>query len=465
MSVKREDFGDDFTWGVSSAAFQIEGSHDADGKGLSIWDVFAARSRNIKGGHNAQIACDFYKNYREDVNLVKKLSIPNFRFSISWPRVMPEGTGVVNQKGIDYYDRLTDYLLERGITPWVTLYHWDLPNALERKGGWTNRDIVNWFADYSALCAQRLGDRVDNWMMMNEPSVFTGAGYFLGIHAPGKRGVRNYVKAIHHATLATAEGARAIRSICPQANIGTTFSMTHIEPATGYEKDVMAAKRVDTLLNRTFIEPLLGHGYPFSDLPFLSRMQKYIFPGDEKKLSFDFDFIGLQCYTREIVRSSWLVPYIGASLVKAIKRDVPVTDMKWEVYPQSIYHLLHKLNTYDNMPKIMVTENGAAFPDIISNGQVYDLLRTEYIQRHLSELLKAKQEGCKVDGYFVWTLTDNFEWAEGYHPRFGLVHVDFDTQQRIVKHSGLWYKSFLEGNSTIINNYDYEDTLCSSRHR
>lgn len=438
-------FGDDFKWGVSTAAFQIEGAHDTDGKGLSIWDVFTAKKGRIKAGHHAQVACNFYNSYKDDIGLLTELNIPNFRFSLSWPRIMPNGLHPVNQKGIDYYNRVIDFLLENGIDPWVTLYHWDLPHELELKGGWTNRDSINWFSDYTELCARHYGDRVQNWMVMNEPSVFTGAGYFLGIHAPGKRGITNYLKAVHHVTMATAAGGVILKDLLPNANIGTTFSCTHIEPASQKEKDIAAAHRVDTLLNRSYIEPILGMGYPQKDLPVLNRMDAYMKSGDEKNMAFDFDFIGLQCYTREIVKSSFFTPYVGAALVKAEKRKVPLTDMKWEVHPPALYHILKKFDAYNGIKNIIITENGAAFPDTVTNGSVNDQLREQYIREHLQEVLRAKQEGINVNGYFVWTLTDNFEWAEGYHTRFGLIHIDFATQQRIIKQSGLWYRDFLAG--------------------
>ncbi|TRW23817.1 beta-glucosidase [Flavobacterium zepuense] len=446
LDLRKSQFGEDFLWGVSTAAFQIEGSHDADGKGLSIWDVFASKKGRIKGGHHALTACDFYTSYTTDIQLLKELNIPNFRFSVSWSRIMPNGTGEINQAGIDYYNRVLDCLTEHGIEPWVTVYHWDLPHALELKGGWTNRDCVTWFADFAAVCAQHFGNRVKHWMVINEPSVFTGAGYFLGIHAPGRRGFTNYLKAIHHVTLATTAGAKALRAGMPDATIGTTFSCTHIEPATQSRRDLAAAQRVDTLLNRTFIEPILGMGYPEADFPVLKKLQRYMLPEDNDNMAFDFDFIGLQCYTREVVRASMFTPYIGAALVKASNRKVPTTDMGWEVYPPTMYHLLKKFGEYKNIKKIIITENGAAFPDVVANGEVNDAQRTQYIQDHLEQLLKAKAEGVNVQGYFVWSLTDNFEWAEGYHARFGLVHVDFDTQQRTVKQSGRWISEFLSDN-------------------
>jgi beta-glucosidase len=441
--LNKNQFGDDFLWGVSTAAFQIEGAHDADGKGSSIWDVFTSQKGKIKNGHHAITACDFYNSYQTDIDLIRELNIPNFRFSISWPRIMPTGVHPVNQAGIEYYNKIIDSLLAAGIEPWVTLYHWDLPHALETKGGWTNRESVSWFSQYVDVCAQYFGDRVKNWMVINEPSVFTGAGYFLGIHAPGKKGITNYLKAMHHVTLATAAGAKILRNKIPDANIGTTFSCTHIEPATQNQKDIEAAKRVDTLLNRTFIEPILGLGYPQADLPVLKKLNNYILEDDLNNLSFDFDFIGLQCYTREVVKAAMLIPYIGAELISAEKRNVISTDMGWEVYPPALYHVLKKFNEYKGIKKIIITENGAAFPDLLTNGKVYDIKRTHYIQDHLEQILKAKKDGLNVEGYFVWSLTDNFEWAEGYNARFGLIHVDFETQQRTIKHSGLWFKDFL----------------------
>lgn len=441
--LNKNQFGEDFLWGVSTAAFQIEGAHDSDGKGSSIWDVFTSQKGKIKNGHHALTACDFYNSYQNDIDLIRELNIPNFRFSISWPRIMPTGVHPVNQAGIDYYNKIIDSLLASGIEPWITLYHWDLPHALEVKGGWTNRESVNWFSEYVEVCAQYFGDRVKNWMVINEPSVFTGAGYFLGIHAPGKKGITNYLKAMHHVTLATAAGARILRNKVPEANIGTTFSCTHIEPATESAKDVEAAKRVDTLLNRTFIEPILGLGYPQKDLPVLKKLNNYILEDDLNNLDFDFDFIGLQCYTREVVKSSILTPYIGAELVSAEKRNVISTEMGWEVYPPALYHVLEKFNKYDKIKKIIITENGAAFPDTVTNGKVFDIKRTHYIQDHLEQILKAKKNGLNVEGYFVWSLTDNFEWAEGYNARFGLIYVDFETQKRTIKNSGLWFKDFL----------------------
>lgn len=436
-------FGEDFIWGVSTAAVQTEGACDVDGKGESIWDTFTTKKGKILNGHHHRTATDFYNRYQTDIDLIKQLNIPNFRFSIAWSRILPNGTGEVNQEGIAFYRRVIQYCLDNGVEPWITLYHWDIPQALEQKGGWTNREVVGWFAEYVKVCTDAFGDLVKHWMVMNEPAVFTGAGYFLGIHAPGRKGLKNFLPAIHHAVLCMAEGGRLIRKALPHAEIGTTFSCSWVEAYTNKPKDVAAAVRVDALLNRMFIEPVLGLGYPVADFPILKGLEKYILPGDIENAKFDFDFIGLQNYTREIVKYSFFTPYINASLVKAEKRNVPITSMKWEVYPESIYHILKKYDQYPQIKKIYLTESGAAFKDEVVDNQVTDPRRLEYLQQYLAQVLKAKNEGSKVNGYFIWTLTDNFEWAEGYHPRFGIIYIDFETQERIVKASGLWYADLL----------------------
>ena len=438
-------FGNNFEWGVSTAAFQIEGAHDADGKGESIWDAFTAKKGKVRNDHHAKTACDFYNNYKADIDLVKQLNIPNFRFSISWTRILPNGTGEVNMAGIEYYNQVINYCIEKGVEPWVTVYHWDLPQTLEDKGGWTNREVIKWFTNYTEVCASYFGDRVKHWMVMNEPSVFSGAGYFFGIHAPGRTGIKNFLPAIHHIVLSMVAGAKKLRTMLPGAVIGSTFSCSYIEPYSDSKRNVAAARRADALVNRLFIEPILGLGYPISDIPVLKGLEKFYQPGDEQNITFDFDFIGLQNYTREIVKYSFFTPYVGATLVKAGSRKVPTTTMGWEVYPPAIYHILKKFDAYPEIKKILITENGAAFPDEVIDEAVHDAKRTDYIRENLAQILKAKQEGCKVEGYFVWTLTDNFEWAEGYHPRFGLIYVDFETQKRIIKSSGHWYADFLKG--------------------
>lgn len=443
-SIQKSDFGVDFQWGLSTAAFQIEGSPHADGKGPSIWDHFAAKKGRIYKGHNPEVTCDFYKRFEKDLLLMKSLNIKNFRFSISWSRIIPEGTGSLNPEGVAFYDRLINKCLELEIEPWVTLYHWDLPQALQEKGGWVNREIINWFRNYVTACVTKFGDRVKYWMVLNEPLVFTGAGYFLGVHAPGKKGMRNFLPAMHHAMICQAEGARTIKEHFPQARVGTTFSCSYIEPFRPVKKDILAAQRIDALVNRLFIEPALGMGYPTSNLKFLKGLEKYKVSGDEELIKFKFDFIGVQNYTREVVKHSSFIPYLKARNIKATKRNVPVTEMNWEVYPDSIFEILKKFNRYAGVTDIYITENGAAFKDNVVEGEVNDIARVDFLKKYLAAVLKAKRQGVNVKGYFVWTFTDNFEWAEGYRPRFGLVYVNFKTQKRILKASAKWYRDFLQ---------------------
>lgn len=440
----RLNFGDEFKWGVSTSAFQTEGTHDKDGKGPSIWDDFSKKKGAIKHNEHARKATKFLTNYQEDLDMVKWMEIENFRFSIAWSRIFPEGIGKVNQKGIDFYNQLIDYCLLLGIKPWVTLYHWDLPLRLEEKGGWRNREVIYWFLEYVDFCIKTFGDRVENWMVLNEPTAFTGLGYFMGIHAPGKKGLKNFLPAMHHAALANAEGGRMIKSLNHKLNVGTTLSLSPIEPFKQKESNYLAANRVDALLNKLYLEPLLGLGYPLEILPAFSKVEKYMNTNDEEKLKFNFDFIGVQNYSREVVSFSWLTPIVKAKLISAKKRGVERTAMGWEYSPNAIYTILKKLNEYENIPPIIITETGLSLEDQLNDEyKVKDQRRIEFLENSIQSVLKAKREGVKVDGYFVWSLTDNFEWAEGYRPRFGLLHVDYKTQKRVPKDSAFWYKKFL----------------------
>lgn len=442
MAYTRSDFGSDFSWGVSTAAYQIEGAHNIDGKGPSIWDSFVRLKGKIFNAERGDHACDFYRRFNTDLCLFNDLHIPNHRFSISWSRILPTGTGHLNLKAVDYYNRLIDTSLERNICPWITLYHWDLPASLQQKGGWVNRDVTGWFEHYTEQCCKLFGDRVKNWIVLNEPMVFTGAGYFLGVHAPGKKGLYNFLPAVHHAALCQADGGRIVKGLVAGCNVGTTISCSHLEPYSESEKDKSATRKADALLNRLFIEPLIGLGYPLHDLPLLKRLDRYMRAGDEQRLNFNMDFIGIQNYTREIVKYSMFTPYLHAKIIMAGNRKVPTTLMNWEVYPEAIYHVLKKYAAY-GLKKIIVTENGAAFNDTKTQGKVHDVKRTEFLKAHVGQVLRARNEGVPVEGYFVWTMFDNFEWAEGYFPRFGLVHVDFATQERCIKDSGYWYRDFL----------------------
>ena len=438
------DFGTDFKWGVATAAYQIEGAHTIDGKSPSIWDTFSHKKGSIKTGENGDIACDFYHSYEEDLDLLKSLNMTVFRFSIAWSRILPNGSGTPNQSGLDFYHRVIDACLTRGIEPWITLYHWDLPQILQDKGGWKNRDAVVWFSEYTNLLTKTYGEKVKNWMVFNEPSAFTALGYLIGYHAPGLKGLKNYLPTVHHVCLCQAEGGRIIRKNVANANIGTTFSCSHVAVFKSEERDGNAANRWDVLLNRLFIEPALGMGYPTESLPILRKLNKYIQPGDLEKLQFDFDFIGVQNYTREVVKANAFIPYMKGLEIKPVKRDAKeITEMGWEVYPEGIYKILKQFAAYPGVKKIFVTENGCAFPDEVVNGKVNDTKRIDFYQRYLKEVLRAKKDGVNIGGYFSWTLLDNFEWSEGFKPRFGLVHVDFKTQKRIIKDSGYWFRDFL----------------------
>ena len=441
----KNDFGADFIWGVSSSALQTEGAHEHDGKGASIWDTFVAQKDKILNNDHHFEAADFYNNYQKDIALIKQMGIPNFRFSLSWARIIPDGTGLINQAGLDFYHKVIDCCLENEIQPFITLYHWDLPQVLEDRGGWTNREIINWFSAYCEVVTREFSGKVKNWMVLNEPAGFIGLGYMTGYHAPGRMGMSNFLPAIHHATMCQAEGGRIIRKNVPEAVIGTTFSCSFIEPFSQNPADIQAAKRTDALLNRMFLEPSLGLGYPVQELPFLNKMiKKHVHEGDMEKLAFDFDFIGVQNYFKIVVQHAWWMPYLGASEVKPHKRNVKeLTDMGWEISPDGIFQILNQLSQYQGIKQIIITENGAAFKDNLEEGNINDKERIAFYKSYLQHVLKAKEAGVKVNGYMAWTLTDNFEWTEGYKPKFGLVHVDFRTQKRTLKRSGKWFKEFL----------------------
>lgn len=469
----KSSFGKDFTWGVSTAALQIEGAWNEDGKSESVWDKFSHTKGNIKTGETPDIACDFYHHYPEDIEIIKNLNFDAFRFSLAWSRILPNGTGTPNQKGIDFYHRVIDKCLEKNIQPWVTLYHWDIPQILEEKGGWTNRDVINWFNEYVDLCTRTYGDKVKNWMVLNEPLAFTALGYLLGIHAPGKKGFKNFFPAVHHAAMCQAEGGRIIRANVNDSSVGTTFSCSSIEPLHSTDEskssgeyasklsDEYSVRKYDAIINRLFIEPSLGLGYPVKTIKQFKKIYKYMKAGDEEKLKFDFDFIGIQNYTREIIKFNRFIPILKGRKIAPQKRNVEITEMGWEVYPEGIYKVLKKFAAYPGVKKIYVTENGAAFPDsptpTLPAGEgkvlpiekdlrwvVNDEKRVKFFQEYLKQVLRAKNEGINVKGYFVWSLMDNFEWAEGYRTRFGLVHVDFKTPQRIIKDSGWWFAEFLK---------------------
>lgn len=441
----RADFGPNFVWGTAQAAFQIEGATTADGRGPSVWDTFQQKKGAIKTGETAEEACDFYNRYVDDITLHGSLGFNAFRFSIAWSRVLPEGTGRVNEAGLAFYDRVIDECLRQGQTPWVCLYHWDLPQALEDRGGWANRQILDWFAEFITLIVRAFGHKVKHWLVLNEPSAFTLLGYLVGMHAPGRRSIGSVTSVIHHAALAQADGGRLIRDNVPGAVVGTTFSCSPVEPFSPAKRDQQAAQRADALLNRLFIEPTLGLGYPTRELTFLNAIPKKVAqPGDMERLAFAFDLIGLQHYFPVVVEHSLLVPYLWGREVSPNRRGVEhITEMGWEVHPQSLLAILRQFSRYDGVGQLIVAESGAAFFDQVEFGRVVDIQRLGYHQQCLKQVLQAKAEDIDVAGYFVWTLLDNFEWAEGFRPRFGLVHVDHRTQQRIIKQSGEWFRALL----------------------
>jgi len=442
-----KDFGDDFLWGVATAATQIEGAANTYGRSASIWDTFSKRNGKIKGGHIPEIACDFYHQYKTDIALVKTLGFKIFRFSISWSRILPEGKGSVNSEGIQFYHHVIDECLRQDIIPYVTLYHWDLPEALAKHGGWTAFSINADFNAFVTVCAKTYGDKVKNWIVINEPFGFTSLGYMLGIHAPGETGLTNFFSAVKHTAIAQADGGKILRAEVQNATIGTTFSCSEIIPYTQNATDLLAAKRIDCLMNRLFIEPTLGMGFPTAGWDVLEKFAvSHSLWRYQERMAFDFDYIGLQNYFPLVIKYNAFIPVIQAWEVKAKNRKKPHTAMGWEINADSFYHIIKQFAAYPKVKNIMITENGAAFNDKLIAGRVHDEERIAYFKLYLEAMLKAKNEGINITGYMAWTLMDNFEWAEGYDARFGLVYTNFKTQERTIKDSGLWWQDFLTAN-------------------
>lgn len=449
--IKARDFGEQFLWGVGMSAPQNEGAALEDGRGLSIWDVFSRRVTAISSGGKPTHAAMFYHRYKDDLLLVKALGFRTFRFSISWSRVLPQGTGKVNQAGLQFYHALLDECLALGIIPVVTLYHWDLPQALQREGGWTNHQVIKWFNRYVKLCLQEFSGKVRYWIIMNEPFAFTALGYMTGMHAPGKMGPRSFYLSAHHAALAAAEASKLIRSMDPIAIIGSSFSFSETQPFQPTKNDLAAAHKADLLLNRFFLEAALGMGFPMTEsFPVIEKFHLFNRTWRYKDAyQCDLDFIGFQNYFSVTVRNNPFVPYLGASEVSAQSRRMPHTALGWEINPDSCYRMLHRIAAYPGVKRIIITEGGCAEKEKLNQGRIEDTMRINYFKQYLSAVYRAKSEGVPIDGYLVWTLTDNFEWAFGYTARFGLVRVDFPGQLRTIKESGYWFRSFLEGTSHI----------------
>jgi beta-glucosidase len=441
--LRKTNFGKDFKWGVTISAFQNEGAAFEDGKSASIWDTFTSDIQNINDGNAPGETSGFYQNYKKDIKQARKLGFGVFRFSISWPRIIPDGKGESNQKGIDFYNRVIDACHDEGIEPWVTIYHWDLPQCLEDEGGWTNRDILKWFSNYVEVVTTAYGDRVKHWIVMNEPMTFVGLGYFTGYHAPGRNGIGNFLKAAHHATLCMAAGGRIVRENVKNAEVGVALSCSYVKPASPALLNRRAAKRVEGLLNRFFIEPLLGLGYPTDIMPALNIIKSHFLPGDEERLAFDFDFIGLQYYFRVVAKFSLFPPVLFATEVPPWRRKTNLNSMGLDTYPNGLAALLDFYSHYRGIRKVFLSESGVCYPDFLRGEKVNDARRKKYHQKMLKQVKKAINRDIPVAGYFVWTLVDNFEWREGFQPRFGLVYNDFKTQKRTVKASGRWFRDFL----------------------
>lgn len=432
-------------WGVATAAAQIEGACDCDGRGPSIWDTFCKKTGKVKRGANTKTACNFYQSYATDIALAKKLGFKAFRFSISWSRVLPTGKGQVNQAGLNYYHKVIDECLRQNLTPFITLYHWDLPEALSAEGGWKAFGINEAFAEFVLLCTKTYGYKAKHWLVINEPFGLTSLGYMLGVHAPGETGLANFLDATLHVAIAQADGGKIIRAEVPNAKIGTTFSCSHIVPHSDSANNRLAAMRVDMLMNRLFLEPTLGLGFPTGNWDVLEKFAvSHSTWRFQERMKFDFDFIGLQNYFPLTIKYNAFVPVVQAWEVKAKHRRVPHTAMGWEINADAFYQTIKQFAAYPQIKELMITENGAAFHDRLENGKIHDEERINYFKAYLHAMLRAKNDGINLTGYLAWTLMDNFEWAEGYDARFGLVYTNFKTQERTIKDSGYWWQNFLK---------------------
>jgi beta-glucosidase len=418
-------------WGAATASYQIEGAVTADGRGESIWDRFSHTPGRIRNDENGDVACDHYHRYKEDVVLMAELGLDAYRFSVSWPRVIPNGVGPVNPAGLAFYDRLVDELLDHDITPHVTLYHWDLPQALEDAGGWPVRSTAEAFAEYAGIVAERLGDRVRYFATLNEPYVVSHLGYRIGIHAPGRREPRAALAAAHHLLVAHGLAVEQLRSAAPGAAVGIVLDFDPQHPTSGHPLDLELAQVNHDHSNRWFLDPITGHGYPAEGIKTWGWELSEVLDGDLALIAAPIDFLGVNYYSRSVVRSP---------LLPALEVTSPPerTTMGWEVYPRGLTDVLEFVASRTGELPLFISENGAAYP-LHPGDPTADPERVHFLQRHLMAALTALERGVPLAGYFVWSLLDNFEWAEGYEQRFGIIYVDFDTQERRVKDSGrLW---------------------------
>jgi beta-glucosidase len=420
--------------GAATASYQIEGAAGVDGRGESIWDRFSHSPGRTRGGDTGDVACDHYHRYLEDVALMAELGLDAYRFSVSWPRVIPEGIGRVNEPGLDFYDRLVDELLRRGITPHVTLYHWDLPQALEDAGGWPVRSTAEAFADYASVVAGRLGDRVRHVATLNEPWVVSDHGYRNGSHAPGRTEPPAALAAAHHLLVAHGLAVQAVRSAAPETSVGIVLNLEPKHPATPHLLDLEAALVAHDQLNRWFLDPIVGRGYPEDGARAWGWGREEVRSGDLEMIAAPIDFLGVNYYSRSVVRSPLLPPLDGA------RPEPERTGIGWEVYPPGLVEVLEFAASRTGDIPIYVTENGAAYP-VDELDPTRDPERVAFLHRHLAAALEALERGVPLQGFFVWSLLDNFEWAKGYAPRFGIVHVDYETLERRIRDSGRFWAS------------------------
>ena len=430
-----------FVWGAATAAYQIEGAVDADGRAPSIWDTFSHTPGKVHNGDTGDVACDHYRRWREDLGLMKQLGLDAYRFSIAWPRVVPQADGRVNEAGLAFYDRLVDALLEAGITPFPTLYHWDLPQAQQDRGGWPERSTAERFGEYAAVVAERLGDRVTHWATLNEPLCSAWIGHLDGHMAPGLKDLIAAVRASYHLHLGHGLAVQAVRAAVRGAQIGIVNNLSTIQPGSDREADLAAAVRADGHINRWWLDPVLGRGYP-EDMVKLYGVDLPVQDGDLALISAPLDWIGLNYYFRQIVADD---PTGPAPFFRQLPGPNPErTAMPWEVHAPGIEQLLLRLTKEYGVRKIYVTENGSAYQDTVSeDGRVHDPERTAYLEQHLAACARAVAQGAPLAGYFAWSLLDNFEWAYGYDKRFGLIRVDYETQQRTIKTSGHRYAELI----------------------
>ncbi|MDX6475808.1 MAG: beta-glucosidase [Gaiellaceae bacterium] len=435
-----QSFPADFVWGAATAAYQIEGAANEDGRGESVWDRFCATPGKVRNGDSGAVACDFYHRYRDDIALMRELGLDAFRFSIAWPRVLPEGRGRVNKAGLDFYDRLVDELLGNGIAPYVTLFHWDTPQAVEDAGGWPARDTVDAFSEYVEAVSERLGDRVGHWITHNEPWVVSWVGHGWGHHAPGRESDADALATAHHLLLSHGRAVEILRSNSPGSEVGITLNLDHPYAASGSPEDAAAARWVDGLHNRWFLDPLFRGSYPDDMAEAWADIMPEVRDGDLATIAAPIDFLGVNNYTSPLVSAD-----SNGGRSQIVRRsDVDRTDMGWEVVPEGLQDLLLRLHRDYEPPAIYVTENGAAYPDVRDHdGHVRDPERQSYLEAYLAGAARAAAQGVPLRGYFAWSLLDNFEWAWGYWKRFGLVYIDYATLERVPKGSFYWYRDFV----------------------